>query len=119
VLTDDGIGLQGAVFRVGCRIDVDFGAGMPQRAVVGCRIVGILPQAFGADAAAELEAGFGAGNEAGARTLGIADADVFQRLRLGSNDRVGRVSAGCSRQRSRGAEKKALDVHGNSVRNMN
>src|SRR5690606_29138494 len=42
-----------------------------------------------------------------------ADAHVFHRLRLGNHDGVSSLSAGEGGGSSRGAEKKALDVHVN------
>src|SRR5690606_34892487 len=63
-------------------------------------------------AAAELQAGFGARDVEEAGAVYVADADVFDRLRLGHDDRVG---GACGTRRhghqGRGADEKALDVH--------
>ncbi|ENN85284.1 hypothetical protein RHSP_54232 [Rhizobium freirei PRF 81] len=108
---DNHVGLQRTVFGVGSGIDVQLSTGVPQRALLAVRVVGIVPLALGADAAADLEAGFRARNEEVASTVCVADANVFQRLRLSSDDSVGCLGTGYCCQRSSGAEKKALDVH--------
>ena len=63
------------------------------------------------DVAADLQAGFGAGDVVEAGAVYVANANVFDRLRLGSDDRIGGARTGDCDQGRSGAEKKALDVH--------
>ena len=57
---------------------------------------------------AELQAGFGAGNVIEADAVGVADADIFHRLRLSEHHRIRRAGAGdCHEHRDR-SENKAL-----------
>src|SRR5690606_24719698 len=60
------------------------------------------------DVARDREAGLGAGDVEEAGAVDVADADVFDGLGLGDDDRVGRLGAGDGKGRNRGAEDKAL-----------
>ncbi|MNZ86817.1 hypothetical protein D3C78_1056540 [compost metagenome] len=120
VATETDEATQSAEFGVSTSVNFELSAceGIPVRAAAigrrGCtvRVAGPIKVDLEADIALELQAGFGAGDveEAGAES--VADANVFQGLRLSSDDSVGSVSAGyCCESRS-GADEKALDVHG-------
>mmetsp|Transcript_12897 Transcript_12897/g.21014 ORF Transcript_12897/g.21014 Transcript_12897/m.21014 type:complete len:216 (+) Transcript_12897:481-1128(+) len=63
------------------------------------------------DVAVDAQAGFGARDVEVTGAECIANADVFNGLRLGSDDCVGSASAGNSDESRCGAEEKALDVH--------
>src|SRR5690606_28727154 len=63
------------------------------------------------DVTGNAQAGLGAGDVEEAGAVDVADADVFDGLGLGDDDRVGRLGAGDGKGRNRGAEDKALDVH--------
>ncbi len=58
---------------------------MPKRTILAVGVVGIIPFALGADAAADLEAGFGARNKEVAGAIGVANANILKRFRLGSH----------------------------------
>jgi hypothetical protein len=70
----------------------------------------MLETVLHADFAAELDAGFGAGDVEVARALCIANAHIFNRLRLG-DDSVGGTCAGYSNDNRCRTQKKALDCH--------
>ena len=61
--------------------------------------------------AADLEAGFGTRDVEVAGAECVANANVFHRLGLGSNDSVGGLCAGNCCESGSGADEKALDVH--------
>ncbi|NRP89420.1 hypothetical protein GFPCMMHI_05345 [Ensifer adhaerens] len=111
VPTQFGVGLQRTILGVRRGLQLQFSAGVPERAETAVRVVGIVPLTFGTNLAADLEAGFGARDEEVAGAVSVADTDVFKRLRFSSDDSVGRVSTGNYCQCSSGAEKKALDIH--------
>ncbi len=60
---------------------------------------------------ADFQAGFCAWHVVEAGAVYVADANVFDRLRLGDDDRIGGARPGDCDQGRSGAEKKALDVH--------
>ena len=115
VEVDRGVRTQRAEFglRAGVNAQLEAGAVVVglRRQTLLMRLEEVAATDVDADITADLQAGFGAGHVEEARAVDVADANVFDGLRLGDDDRVGRTSAGYCDQGRSGAEKKALDVH--------
>ncbi len=59
----------------------------------------------------DTQAGFGARDVEVAGAECVANADIFNGLRLSNDDGIGSASAGNCNESCSGAEEKALDVH--------
>src|SRR5690606_20681499 len=116
------VAAQRAVLGLRAGVEVDAGAGPVGEGVAAgagpagpARRVAEIVGAGGADlvidVAGDAQAGLGAGDVEEAGAVDVADADIFDGLGLGDDDRVGRPGAGDGKRRNREAEDKAVDVH--------